>query len=150
MFKMSPEVKALFRPLKALGIISIDFDAYYYCSILGMARLKKYDAKNEPEFYRNVPDNYSKDGKYKELILTMINAEVKYTGSDISNRDDIKNICNLLLDSTSTTNLTNNGADVLNSYCMGGYRELIRNNINMSEPRIFFKEYYDLVNYEKL
>jgi hypothetical protein len=144
---MSDEMKTYFKPLLNSKLITDYFDIYYLCTIVGMAKLKKGDFRGNEVFYKTVHSNYQ-DGKYKEMLLTLINAEIKKIGIDINNRNDIRMLCNEILDSDNVNQITQRGADLLNAYCAGGFEEIKNAQLRLSEPYIFVEEYISLLNEE--
>jgi hypothetical protein len=142
---MSNEIKRYFAPLKKGKIISIDFDIYYYCAVMGMAHLKQGNFLVSEEFVKTVPAKYQ-DGKYKEMLLMLLNAEIERSGCNLKNRNDVKQQCNLILDSSNINQLTPEGASLLNGYCVGGYALLKEADLSLSEPSVFFEEYVELLS----
>ena len=149
-FRLSSEARRYFDDIQersSTGTFDSVWDQYYLSAMVGIRARQRVPESEEPpgdqEFTQDVIEDYS-DQRY-EIYSALIVAEIERKGIAWSDKQKIRELMLKLLDSTSHTNLTDEGATVLNCYAEQGYR-LIDDKIR-SPPELdeFLESYHDNV-----
>lgn len=149
-FRLSNEARKYFRDIQehsSTGTFDSVWDQYYLAAMAGIKAQQRVSNDHEPpgdqEFTQDVIEDY-RDQRY-EIYSAMIVAEVERKGIPWSDKQKIRDMMLRLLDSTSHTNLSDEGATVLNCYAEKGYR-LIDDEIR-SPPELdeFLESYHEEV-----
>ncbi|WP_135556448.1 hypothetical protein [Paenibacillus cymbidii] len=148
-FKLPKGAADYFRLIKEQpgGVkFKYDFDIYYLCLMVGLAKRKLGDID------RIRPDHFtdSYPGPYADKLYLiaglLVDAEMDRKKIESHNRDSIQNLILSLIDHEEPTKLSSNGFDFLNRYAAGGL-DIISDNISRTrELEAFLVHYYNLLN----
>lgn len=150
-FRLSKEARSYFGNINKASTINeldSDWDKYYLSAMAGIKVRSRVPDNEEPpaeqEFVDYVIQNYE-DQKY-EIYGSLIVAEIEREGIPWGQKEEIKQLMLNLLDSESTTRLSEEGTHVLNCYAEKGFR-LIRSEIT-PQPQLdeFLELYYDFLD----
>lgn len=141
MFKLNGAAKNLFSTLNRTEYYKIDFDIFYYCSVIGLARGRKEESSGNNEITKSIPNTY-KNGEFKEVILTLLSSEIKYRGILKDDRRSLRDFCSEILDANEINDLTPAGHKLLNDYCEGGYQIFHENRMRFPSSGIGFIDFY--------
>lgn len=149
-FRLSKEARSYYQDIQdrsTSGEFDSVWDEYYLSSMAGIQARRRVPTEEAPpqerEFVTDVIEDYS-DQRY-ELYSTMIVAEIEREGIPWTEEDEIRTLMLEILDSTSHTNLTDYGSQVLNCYAEQGFK-LVQNQIpaplDLDE---FLEQYHELL-----
>lgn len=149
-FKLSSEARNYFREIdenSTHGSFDTLWDQYYLSAMAGIkarSRVPDDEAPSNDPFMDSVIQDYE-EHKY-ELYSSLIVAEIDREGIPWEAEDEIRELMLNILDSTSNTRLTEDGAHILNCYAEKGFR-IIRSEIP-APPGIgqFLKKYYEVLD----
>lgn len=148
-FKLSSEARNYFQEIEensTHGSFDTLWDQYYLSAMVGIkarSRVPDQEAPSNDPFIETVIQDYE-EYRY-ELYSALIVAEIEREGIPWEAEDDVRNIMLDILDSSSQTRLSEEGANTLNCYAEKGFR-IIRNEIPM-RPEIdeFLEEYHQVL-----
>lgn len=149
-FKLSSEARNYYRKINKNsnhGSFDTLWDQYYLSAMSGIkarSRVPDDEAPSGDPFMDEVIQDYE-DHKY-ELYSALIVAEVEREGIPWEAESEVRELMLDILDSTSTTRLSDEGAKILNCYAEKGFR-IIRSEIP-APPEIdeFLEEYHNVLN----
>lgn len=132
-FRLSQQARTYYRNIRdrsTTGEFDSVWDEYYLSAMAGIKARKRVPTDDQPpqeqEFVTEIIEDYH-DQRY-ELYSAMIVAEIEREGIPWTEEDEIRTLMLEILDSSSHTNLTNYGSQVLNCYAEQGFK-LIENEI---------------------
>lgn len=100
--------------------IETKFDLYYFCAMLGLAAGRKSSGRSEAtEFQKNFVKTFLPVQKL--IIGLLIKVELRRLGIDATEKDQVYDLLNEIVDPDSSTKLTDAGITKLNEYASGGY-----------------------------
>jgi hypothetical protein len=119
-FQLSREAEKWFSDVRQP--YSTKFDLYYLCLMAGLASGRK----EEPADAGDLIEYYPREFKHVGLLLVglLINAELRASGIDLSERDAVYRVIGELVDSGSQSNLKDEGVKAMNKYAQGGFAAL--------------------------
>lgn len=102
--------------------IETKFDLYYFCAMLGLASGRKSSVTGRSEA-TEITKNFVKAylPVQKLIIGLLIKAELRRLGIDVTEKDQVYEKLNEIVDPDSPTKLTESGLTKLNEYASGGY-----------------------------
>jgi len=119
MFRMKPEVDHWFKHIMNTGPIKTKFDLYYFCLIAGLVKGQSIELVNGQEFNDTFVSEYQSS---QRIILGMfLIAEMSRLGIEFDDREEIRILINKYFESSSTSNLKNEGYSGLNDYANAGF-----------------------------
>ncbi|MDY6804954.1 MAG: hypothetical protein SXA11_14260 [Cyanobacteriota bacterium] len=120
-FKMRRDAENWFSNIKDQKPIQTKFDLYYFCLMLGLAKGRKSNPTRSEvtDFVDYFVSDYKKSQRL--IIGLLIGAELSRLGIEATEKNDVRQLFNKLVDPTTPTNLTDAGMDALNQYSSGGY-----------------------------
>lgn len=149
-FRLSKQARSYFSEIEK-GSTTGDFDTlwdkYYLSAMAGILERRRVPEDEEPDseqvFMEEVIEPYQ-DQKY-DIYSALIVAEIERGNIPWDKKSEIRELMLELLDSTSHTQLSDYGAQVLNCYAESGFR-LIEDEIPQSfDLDEFLEAYHSLV-----
>jgi len=125
------------------GRFKLQFDFYYLCCILGMLKGKFPQLESGNEISRTFPNEYYKQRYH--IIGLLIDAEIRRTGLDQKNRDNLEKFMLKLVSMDNPTHLSDEGEKYLNRYAEGGYQLIVEEIGIIDDFTSFMIKYYDLL-----
>jgi len=125
------------------GKFGIQFDFYYLCCILGMLKGKFPQLESGNELTRTFPAEYYKQRYH--IIGLLIDAEIKRTGLDPQNRDNLEKFMLKLVSMENPTHLSDEGEKYLNRYAEGGYQLIVEEIGVIDDYTSFMIKYHSLL-----
>jgi len=125
------------------GKFKFQFDFYYLCCILGMLKGKFPKLESGNEIYRTFPTEYYKQRYH--IIGLLIDAEIRRTGLDASDRANLEKFMLKLVSMENPTHLSDDGEKYLNRYAEGGYQLILEEIGMMDEYTPFMIKYQALI-----
>ncbi len=124
-FRLRLDARNWFRDLRNQKVFKIDFDAFYFCFMAGLAAKRK---KNVPidetaELVDYFPDRYRHRGKL--LVGLFLKSEMEVLGVSMVNRNAVHLEIERLVVLGSPNYLSNEGVREFNRYAHGGYEKLL-------------------------
>lgn len=149
-FKLSSDARNYFREIdqdSAHGSFDTLWDQYYLSVMAGIkarSRVPNEEAPSNDPFIDHVIQDYE-EHKY-ELYSALIVAEIEREGIPWGAEDEIRELMLNILDSSSNTRLSENGAHILNCYGEKGF-QIIRSEI-LEPPEIdeFLEKYHEIID----
>ena len=146
-FKLPKEAREYYKSIdqkeKKFKLI---FDKYYMCLIMGLnnKKLGRQDEYESADFIEGYPQPYLE--KSHLIIGLLINAEMERQGIDAEDRSSVENLILQLIDTDSSTKLSEKGMELLNRYAAGGM-DIIRDYIpKTGDLEVFLVAYHRLIN----
>ncbi|WP_214875256.1 hypothetical protein [Exiguobacterium sp. CH10] len=122
------------------------FDKYYLCLLIGLNnnKLGKQSEYEIADFIEGYPQSYT--GKFPLIIGLLINSEMERQGINAEDRSSVEELILQLIETDSSTKLSEKGFELLNSYAAGGMN-IIKDNIpKTGDIEIFLVAYHRLLN----
>ena len=106
-------------------MFKIDFDAFYFCFIAGIAVRRKKSVQNDEtaELTAYFPDKYGPRGKI--LVGIFLKSELRELGVSMKERRDVHSAIASLVTPNARNFLSEEGVREFNKYAHGGYEQLI-------------------------
>lgn len=147
-FRLSENAKDYFSNLCGSSEDKLDYmEVYYCCCVVGML-CKDISHKNKGEIflqYVHTKFNNNYSFRYKELMLLLLNTEVKRIGISTDDREKMKKICAGLFVSSNEFNLTSEGMQRLNDYCEAGCIIMQEKSIAIDDIHTLLSDFHILV-----
>ncbi len=119
MFRMRAEVDQWFKHIMNTGPIKTKFDLYYFCLIAGLSKGQSVELVNGQDFNDSFVSEYQSS---QRIILGMfLIAEMSRLGIEFDDREEIKVLINKYFQSSTASNLKNEGYSGLNDYANAGF-----------------------------
>ena len=120
-FRLRKDAKAWFKELYREKSFRIDFDAFYFCFIAGVATGSKRAMSNDEtsELVDYFPGPYLASGKL--LVGLFLSRELKSLGLEITEREAVHRAIAKLVRHDAGNHLTAEGVGDFNQYAHGGY-----------------------------
>jgi hypothetical protein len=142
-FRISAGCKNWFSHLSGKDPLKRIFDYYYLCAILGIAARHKRTPDAEAEEF--VDDFISSYKPYQRRIIGLLTlAYLEDTGIGLNEKDVVAQKFSELVTTETSSNLTDKGFGLLNSYTQGGF-EILSEEMDKPHDIVFF-----LAKYQKL
>ncbi|TCI72203.1 hypothetical protein EVJ22_05970 [Exiguobacterium sp. SH0S7] len=122
------------------------FDKYYMCLIMGLdnKKLGRQEEYENADFIEGYPQPYQ--DKSHLIIGLLINAEMERQGIDAEDRASVESLILQLIETDSSTKLSEKGMELLNRYAAGGMN-IIRDSIpKTGDLEVFLVSYHRLLN----
>jgi hypothetical protein len=123
-FRLRKDSKSWFKDLYCKGGFSIDFDAYYYCLVAGIAaeRTRELPVSDTSELVEYFPGRY-KD-RSKVIVALFLSRELGRLGVDLTEKKAAHNVISSLVRPESPNHLSDEGTRQMNHYAAGGFEVL--------------------------
>lgn len=122
-FRIREEARTWFGELQKKQNVgfSMDFDAYYFCFMAGVAVGRKLDSPvaDTAELVDNFPGRYRPRGKL--MIALFLSRELHAHGVMMEEKAAVHSLVGQLVDPTSPSSLSTEGQRVFNMYAHGGF-----------------------------
>lgn len=122
-FRLRHEARSWFSALreKRSPGFEIDFDAYYFCFVAGIAANRKMDLPNAEtvELVDAFPGKYRSRGKV--LIALFLSQELTAAGVEMEEKATVHSLIARLVDPMSPSSLSAEGQVEFNRYAHGGF-----------------------------
>ena len=143
MFKIAKEAKKWFSGLDSF--VDYDFDYYYYCLMVGLARGDKepLDGVETTDLVRSFPGEYKAEGKL--IISLFLKVELTKLGIDFNNKESLHSNIKSLIDPYSQSDLSSEGHNLMNRYSYAGFLTLQEEFEERPKNEAFFVKYRMLV-----
>lgn len=128
-FRLSDEAREYFRSIdqhSSTGKFNTTWDQYYLCFMAGVIERRLGEPPEADPFIEKFTVDY-RDQRY-ELLASLVSAEIDRKGLPWEDKDGIRDLMMHLLDSSTPTNLSDDGLEMMNRYAEGGF-SLIRERI---------------------
>ena len=105
--------------------LDLDFDAFYFCFIAGIAAKRKKDiaASETAALVDNFPGPYR--GRGRLLVSLFLSRELQFLGITMAEKRTIHSEIARLVDPDAPNYLSDEGVREFNKYCYGGYEVLL-------------------------
>lgn len=146
-FELSNGAKRYYKAIQDTSIsgkFKLEFDFYYLCCVLGMVKGRFPELEDGTEVTRTFPVEYQ--NQHYHIIGLLIDAEIRRTGLDVSNRTNLEKFMLKLVSMDNPTHLSDEGEKYLNRYAEGGYQIILEEIGKMEDYTAFMIKYYDLIN----
>jgi len=146
-FRLSLDARQHFKNLYDNKHLLLDFDAFYFCLIIGLAKCKintEISVANAPEMVDDFPGPYRNQRDY--IIALFLSRELKRLGIEASNKKGLNQIVARMLMPDSKSKLTNEGVKCMNQYAAMGF-DVLKENIPNKPVYLeaFLQSYVELV-----
>jgi len=122
-FRLRTEARKWFSEIDSKAPLKSLFDLYYFCLMAGLITGRRNDpssgGREAPEFIDYFIDDYKPAQRLIIGLLTV--AESRRLAIDLEEKQAVRELVKGLVDPNSSTNLTDEGLRLLNSYASGGY-----------------------------
>jgi hypothetical protein len=127
-FRVREDALVWFRELYSRKEFRINFDAFYFCFIAGIASRRKMNCAQDetPELVSYFPDNYN-GIRGQSLIALFLKAELDELGvamDEKGEKRDVHAAIARLVDYSSLSKLSADGVTQFNQYAHGGFEVL--------------------------
>lgn len=147
-FRLPKKCRGYFKDLigKEDNKLSLWFDAYYLCLMVGLACTKiNNDTDLEAsELVDEYPTKYKMSRDYIAALL--IEAETERISVDIKNPNALERLMTSLIDPNSKTRLSKLGEDRLNQYADRGMDIISDVMPHHMKLELFYEDYFDCFN----
>jgi|GEM_PF-7129607 hypothetical protein len=147
-YRLTDQAKRYFRSLLESGDNKLDMmEVYYYCCVVGLLKKDRSSNNNGEIFLQTIYSKFSANNSYRyhELLLLLLNSEIKHVGINPSNRTELKKLCSELFISNDDLKLTELGMKRLNDYCESGFQELYRRGIHTVSAFDFLYDWHQII-----
>ncbi len=129
---------------KKKGILKTEFDLYYLCMTLGLAKGQSSPIGDAKEIVQNFVSDYEQT---KRLVgATAFSAELNYFGISIDDKSDVqKQICDHF-SANNANYLTDSAIKRMNEYASGGYDIITQRMEKPHHVEYFLMNYYKLLD----
>ena len=123
-FRLRKDARDWFKELKDQKVFKIDFEAYYFCFMSGIAekRKKEVSLDETAELVDHFPAQYKSRGKL--LIGLFLKTELEILGVSMDDRQNVRSEIGRLVTPESQSCLSDEGMQEFNKYAHGGYEQL--------------------------
>lgn len=145
-FRLREDAERWFKELDGKDPTKTKFDLYYFCLMAGLANNRKRDISDVVA--REIVDDFIQDYKPAQhlLIGLLVVAEVRRSGIDLLERDEVRNEFRRLVTPGTNTQLTDEGMRCMNEYANGGYDFLAESTENPpTSPEEFLRNFVQLI-----
>ena len=146
-FRLREDTERWFKEIKEQHPFKLKWDIYYYCLLIGLSYFRRSTLSNlrAEEFYKSFADDYK---PAQNLIVgLLIHAETVKLGIDLSDKDGVRSVVRQILDASTPTGLSDEGARLMNEYASGGFDVILENKIPPPYSATeFFQSYKQLVD----
>ena len=124
-FRVRKDAKTWFKDLYRDKSFRIDFDAFYFCFIAGVAAGKKrvMTGDDTSEMVDYFPAQYGASGKI--LVGLFLSSELKKLGLEVTEREAVHKAIAKLVRHDAGNHLTADGVGEFNQYAHGGFDVLL-------------------------
>lgn len=124
-FRLRLDARAWFKDLRDQGVFKVDFDAFYFCFIAGVAARRKESVPLDEtaELVAYFPDRYASRGKL--LVGLFLKSELELLGVSMDERREVHSTIAQLVTPEAPNFLSDDGVREFNRYAYGGYEQLI-------------------------
>lgn len=124
-FRVRKDARHWFRDLYRDKSFRIDFDAFYFCFVAGVAANKKRTMSGDDtaELVENFPGAYGASSKI--LVGLFLSRELKRLGLEMSEREAVHRSIAKLVRHDAANHLTTDGVGEFNQYAHGGFDVLL-------------------------
>ena len=122
-FAIRKEARNWFRDIRT--DLAVDFDAFYFCFIAGIAAKRKKDvlAAETATLVENFPGPYKNRGRL--LIGLFLSRELDYLGVAMTEKKAVHGAISRLVQPEAPNYLSDDGVREFNKYAHGGYEVLL-------------------------
>ncbi|MGB8946490.1 MAG: hypothetical protein WCD21_40590 [Streptomyces sp.] len=133
-FRLRRDAQKWFRDLRADDSFKIEFDAFYFCFIAGIAEKRKQQATSEAasDLVTNFPGRYAE--RQKLLVALFLSRELELLGVTMDEKQDVHASIADLVDPNAPNDLSDEGVRQFNQYAHGGF-EVLRHWFPGDRPR---------------
>ena len=123
-FRLRKDSRSWFKDLYGKNAFTMDFDAYYYCLVAGLAaeRCRDLPASDTSELVEYFPGRY-KD-KAKIIVALFLSRELGRVGVDLTEKKSAHSVISILVQPDSPNHLSDEGTKQMNRYAAGGFEVL--------------------------
>lgn len=145
LFRIRQDAENWFSNIKNQKPIQTEFDLYYFCLMLGLATGRKSNPSDRCADWEI--GYFINDYKTSQRLIIglLIRTELSRLGIEVTEKKEVRQLFNELVDPTSRSHLTELGMDRLNEYSSGGYDYLAE---KLSSKPHYVEEF--LRTYDKL
>ncbi|WP_405839144.1 hypothetical protein OG528_15625 [Streptomyces platensis] len=124
-FRLRKDAQQWFRDLRAGDSFKIEFDAFYFCFIAGIAAKRKQHAATDAatDLVTNFPGRYAE--RRKLLVALFLSRELELLGVTMDEKKDVHASIAALVDPSAPNDLSDEGVRQFNQYAHGGYEILL-------------------------
>ena len=120
-FRLRRDAELWFRELEGKDPIETKFDFYYFCLMAGLASGRRCDISGL-ETIELVGDFVLAYRPVQLLLIgLLVDAEVRKSGIDLRERDDVRSEFSRLVSARNSTQLSSTGMRCMNDYASGGF-----------------------------
>ena len=124
----------------------LDFwDTYYFCSVIGMTKMKFGDKEELTEFNKQYAASYS--SLRHSIAAMLVTAEINRRGQEIE-RDNITSVFKKFIDENSSLILNNDGLSTLDRYAEGGLQLIIERGSRIVDRIQFLRTCKEIIDEE--
>ena len=122
-FAIRKDARDWFKDIR--GDLDLDFDAFYFCFVAGVAAKRKKDipAAETASLVDNFPGPYRNRGRL--LVSLFLSRELQFLGITMAEKRTIHSAIARLVDPVASNHLSDEGVREFNKYCHGGYEVLL-------------------------
>ena len=123
-FRLRKDARLWFKDLQDSKDFTLEFDAFYFCLMAGLAMGRKEDipTSDTAELTDTFPERYRERSRI--LVALFLATELKTLGVDMSNKKEVHNQVSQLIQPNSQNHLSDVGMKEFNRYAHGGYMVL--------------------------
>jgi len=129
-FRLRDDSKQWFKNITKTGSeelgLSLDFDGYYFCVILGLATGRRSNPSDQSGRVTDMVERFPEPYRPQQRIIAglLIWAELSRRGIAVTEKEAVQSVVVELLDAQSLTGLSNEGMSLLDRYASGGFDAL--------------------------
>jgi len=122
-FAIRKDARKWFKDIRS--DLDLDFDAFYFCFVAGVAAKRKKDiaAAETDSLVDNFPGPYR--SRSRLLVSLFLSRELQFLGITMAEKRTIHSAIARLVDPEASNHLSDEGVREFNKYCHGGYEVLL-------------------------
>lgn len=122
MFRLPYEAEIWFNEIRK--DLDFDFDIYYFCLMAGLSRGRKesFQSSEAKDLVRDFPSGYRSESRI--ITALFLKKELDKMGVDLDDRILVHDTIRKFIDTSSISNLSEEGRKEMNKYVFGGLKDL--------------------------
>lgn len=147
-FKLRHNAEQWFSEIAEREPFKTKFDIYYFCLIVGLAKGRYSDPARSGDTSREIVDYFIEDYKQSQRLLLglLVMAELNRYGTDLKERDSVREKFKFLVSPHGKSGLTDEGFKAMNGYASGGYEYLAESRDSKPlSAQEFLRDYINLI-----
>lgn len=122
MFRLPIEAETWFNEIREN--LDFDFDVYYFCLMAGLSKGRKesFQSSEAKDLVRDFPQGYRSESRI--ITALFLKKELDKMGVELDDRSLVHDTIRKFIDTSSISNLSEEGRKEMNKYAFGGIKVL--------------------------